>query len=166
MNHPLFEFLQCSPTFNWSAVTPVIAIVVSILALLINRTIAQKNIRLTIQQAIFKTVSEKSKDCNTLWQNEPTSKTDQREPHYKVISELIISIEVIDKSFYLFEKNYKSVRDYQDDYYYLFWKQLRTDLRGFIMLAPIIAKTVGNEYYTKQIEDLHILFKKHFEQQL
>ena len=125
---------------------------------------ARRNIRLSIQQAIFKIVSEKAKDCNMLWENEPESEQNDKSPHYKVVSELVISKEVIEKSFDLFEKNYKAITKLQEDYYYLLWKQLRTDLRQFIRNAPIIANQIGDKYFIKQITDLHLIFKKHFEE--
>ena len=127
-------------TFTWtsamSTITAIVAILVSTTAMRINRTMARRNIRLSIQQAIFKIVSEKAKDCNTLWDNETIKSLSDKFPHYKVVSELIISKEVIDKSFELFKKNYKLISEFQDDYYYLLWKQLRTDLRNFILKAP------------------------------
>jgi hypothetical protein len=150
--------------FDWSAVTPIIAIAVSIVAIFISRKAAQKNVRLAIQQAIFKTVSDKAKDCNTMWENEPQNERDNKSaPHFKVMSELIISKELIDKSFSLFGDNYRSIEKYQDDYYYLFWKQLRTDLREWIRRTPSIADKLNDEYYSEQVRDLHQKFANHFE---
>lgn len=163
MDHLLSDLLQCNIIFDWSAVMPIVAIVVSIFALFVNRKIAQKNICLSIQQAIFKTVSDKAKDCNTIWENEPENERNENSPHYKVVSEMIISKEVIAKSFYLFKKNYESIKDYENDYYYLLWKQLRSDLRDFIRKAPILAEKIDNQYFSQQIRDLHAIFKEHFE---
>ena len=154
-------------TFTWtsamSTVTAIVAILVSITAMRINRTMARRNIRLSIQQAIFKIVSEKAKDCNTIWENETIKSLNDKFPHYKVVSELVISKEVIDKSFELFKKNYKLISEFQDDYYYLLWKQLRTDLRNFIIKAPESLEQINNAYFSEQISDLHLIFKKHFE---
>jgi hypothetical protein len=162
MNYILCDCL--ARQFNWSAVTPIVAIVVSIVALCINRAVAQRNTRLTIQQALFKTVSDKVKDCNTLWENEPENERHPNSPHFKVMSELIISVEIIDKSLALFEKNYKTIRkEFEGDYYYLFWKQLRTDLRGWIKSTQTIAKALNNQYYDLQVADLFKKFEKHFE---
>jgi hypothetical protein len=152
--------------FNWSMVTPIVALVISIIALIINQRIAQRNRHLTIQQALFNTVFDKVKDRNTLWENEPANEKHNDSPHFKIMSELIISTEVIDKSLSLFEKNYRGIRKLESDYYYLFWKQLRTDLRGWIKETPRIAKTVNNEYYNLQIADLFKRFKPHFEKQI
>jgi hypothetical protein len=168
MNQHFFTLLQSSPSFNWatviSAITAMVAITVSIIALRINRTMARRNIRLSIQQAIFKIVSEKAKDCNTLWDNEPMSEQNDNSPHFKIVSEIIISKEVVEKSFALFEKNYQPITKLKEDYYYLLWKQLRTDLRQFIRTAPDLAAQLNNKYYTAQINELHRIFNGHFEQ--
>ncbi len=164
MSHLFCAYLLCNLVFDWSAVTPIVAIVVSIVAIFINRRSAQKNIRLAIQQAIFKTVSEKAKDCNTMWECEPQDERDSHSsPHFKVISELIISKEIIDRSFALFGENYKSIKKYEDDYYYLFWKQLRTDFREWIRRTPSIAQKLNNAYYSEQVSDLHQKLGSHFE---
>jgi hypothetical protein len=167
MGQHFFKLLQSSSSFDWSAVisgvTAMVAITVSIIALRINRTMARRNIRLSIQQAIFKIVSEKAKDCNVLWDNEPMREQNDSFPHYKVVSEIIISKEVIEKSFDLFEKNYKAITKLKDEYYYLLWKQLRTELRQFIKGAPSVANQINNNYFTEQINDLHRIFSKHFE---
>ncbi|MFN3444559.1 MAG: hypothetical protein ACK44D_02385 [Bacteroidia bacterium] len=149
--------------FNWSALTPIVAIIISIIALLVNATLARRNIRLNIQQLVFKTVSEKAKECNFLWESETKNEMNENAPHFKVISEIIITIETIEKSFELFEINYKSIKADEDYYYYLFWKQLRTDLRGWIRKTPEIADAQENETYTKQVLGIHKKFNKHFE---
>jgi hypothetical protein len=63
----------------------------------------------------------------------------------------------------LFGKNYRSIKKYEPDYYYLFWKQLRPELRGWFRKTPEIAKVVNNEYYNDQIKDLFVKFERHFE---
>ncbi|PZX61015.1 hypothetical protein LV84_00003 [Algoriphagus ratkowskyi] len=150
--------------FSWSAVTPIVAIVVSIIALFVNRSIAQRNTRLTIQQALFKTVTEKVKDCNALWDNRPENQRGSTSPNFKIMSELIISIEIIDKSLSLFEKNYKAIRiESEDDYYNLFYGQLRTDLREWIKSTKTIAKKQNSKIYDSQVELLFRKFERHFE---
>ncbi len=80
------------------------------------------------------------------------------------LSELIISIEIIDKSLSLFQKNYKSIRrEFESDYYYLFWKQLRTDLRDWVKTTPEIAKVQNDDNYKLQVADLFKKFQRHFE---
>jgi hypothetical protein len=76
---------------EWNIVTPIVAILVSCYAVFFNRKFAQKNVRLTIQQAIFKTVSEKVRDCNTMWVNEPENEKNDTSPHFLILSELTIS---------------------------------------------------------------------------
>jgi hypothetical protein len=154
---------MCSQNSDWSTwLLPLIATLISLFSLYLSATYSHKNIRLSIQQTIFKTVSEKAKDCNAIWEVE----SDEHTPHYKVVSELIISKEVIDKSFDLFKKNYSSITQFRDDFYYLLWKQLRTDLREWIKKSPDVAKLINNEYYSKQIEDLDNIFKNHYEKRL
>jgi hypothetical protein len=154
---------DCNINFNWNLVTPVVAIIVSICALWNNRHFSRKNVRLSIQQALFKTVSEKAKDCNALWDAEPESEKTPNSPHFKVVSELVISMEVIEKSFELFSVNYNSIADNKGDFYFLFWKQLSPNLRGFFAdRADAIARELGNEIYSKQIRDLRPLLEPNF----
>lgn len=145
-------------------ITSIVAVCVSSYAIIISRRFAQKNVRLTIQQAIFKTVSEKVKDCNIMWVNEPEiEKNNPLSPHFLIMSELTISKELIDKALELFGENYKGIHKYESDYFYLFWKQLRPDLRGWFRRTPEIAKTVNDEYYNDLIRDLFDKFERHFE---
>lgn len=159
--------LNCDSSFGLSSIMPILAFILSIIALFSARTFSRKNIRLSIQQAIFKTVSEKAKDCNTLWENEPENeKQNEDSPHFKIMSELIITTEIIEKSFSLFGQNDSSIDSNKNDYYYLFWKQLRTDLRGWIRRTPQIAQQQNNLYYSQQVADLHSKFEKYFERVL
>jgi len=153
---------------NWNTVAPIVAVIISIFALFINIRIAQKNTRLTILQALFKTVTDKVKDCNTLWGKASQLEGYQRLQHREVVSELIISIEVIDKFFELFQRNYKTIRrKFEADYYYLFWKQLQPDLRGWVIdHIRSIAATSNNEYYKIQVSDIIRKFQDHFEKKL
>jgi hypothetical protein len=160
----IFLYISCASKMDWSNITAIVALIVSVIAILVSSKSSRKNTRLSIQQAIFKTVSEKARDCNALWESEPQNERDNElSPHYKIMSELIISKEVIDKSVTLFAENYKSIMKYEDDYYFLFWKQLRTDLRGWIKRTPIIAQQLANNYYTEQVADLHQKLNNHFE---
>lgn len=115
---------------------------------------AQKNIRLSIQQLIFKTISEKAKDCNSIWEQECTPNS----PNNKLISEIIISREVIDKSFDLFESNYSSIKKFQGTFYKLFWTQLRTDLRSYIINNTETIARSEKPVYKKQVEDIRSWF--------
>ena len=151
--------------FEWTAVTPIVAIIISIVALGANTRNAQRNTRLSIQQVIFRTVIDKVKEINTMWENEPENeKQNENSPHFKIISELVILKEIIDESLILFGRNYKSMKkDNEDRFYYLFWKQLRTDLRGWFRRTPQIAESLNNQFYSAQIHDLREKFEKHFE---
>ena len=86
---------SCNFTFDWSSVIPTSAFIVSIVALLTSHSNAKKNIRLSIQQAIFNTISEKARDCNSLWEDE-AERNYINATHFKVISELIITTEIIE----------------------------------------------------------------------
>jgi hypothetical protein len=160
-------FLDFHLVSNWVSVIPTLAFIVSIAALRTNRLNAKKNIRLSIQQAIFKTISEKAKDCNALWEAE-TDRSYENATHFKVMSELIITTEIIEKSIEVFSANDKSITSIKQDFYWLFWKQLRTDLRGWIRRTPEIEKQMEpkNIYYAQQVSDLHSKFKNHFEKVL
>jgi hypothetical protein len=171
MNQHTFTLLQSNPSFNWStvisAITAMVAITVSIIALRINRRMARRNIRLSIQQAIFKIVSEKAKDCNALWEAE-TDRSYENATHFKVMSELIITTEIIEKSIEIFSTNDKLITLIKDNFYWLFWKQLRTDLRGWVKHTPEIVKQMNpkNIYYSQQVTDLYLKFENHFEKVL
>lgn len=147
-----------------SYVVPTLALIISIKALVSNINNAKKNIRLSITQAIFKSISEKAKDCNTLWEKE-SDKSYENATHYTVMSELIITKEIINKSLDLFSKNDEKIELLKDDFYWLLWKQLRTDLRGWIIRTPEIVKQMDprDEIYSKQVSDLQEIFQKHFE---
>jgi hypothetical protein len=75
-------FLDFHLVSNWVSVIPTLAFIVSIAALRTNRLNAKKNIRLSIQQAIFKPISEKAKDCNALWEAE-TDRSYENATHFK-----------------------------------------------------------------------------------
>jgi hypothetical protein len=140
-----------------------LAIAISIIALIINVKFSTKNIRLSIQQTIFNTTSSKSKDCNNIWMLEKKELSDA--PYYETVTEIIISIEIINKSFDLFGKNYKSISKFKDDYFYIFWKQLKTDFRIWVMNnSKNTANKLSNEVYSNQINSIHSTFKKFFEE--
>ncbi len=159
--------INCTPNVWFQTIVPSLALILSLIALFSTRAFSRRNINLSIQQAIFKTVSEKAKDCNLLWENEPANeKQNENSPHFKVMSELIITTEVIEKSVSLFSQNDSSIGGSKDDYYFLFWKQLDTGLRGWIRRTPQIATQLNNQYYSGQVTDLFSKVEKHFEPSL
>lgn len=164
MNQIIPYYLDCSSILTASSVIPVFALVLSIIALLVNRSNSLKGIRLSIQQSIIKTISEKAKDCNSIWENESDRKFKYAE-NTKILSELIITIEIIEKTFELYSKNDDEILELKDEFYWLFWKQLRTDLRGWIKRTPEIVaqKDPVDIYYSNQVADLYKKFEKHFE---
>jgi len=154
--------------FTWltlmGAVLPFLALLLSGYTLYKNVAIAERNTRLTIQQALMKTVAEKVSDCNQLW-DVIANKAESNLPHKEVVSELIISIEVIERSLSLFEKSYKLIWiEARTDYYYLFWKQLRPYLRKWIRDSSwVIMEHLADDYYTDDIKRLHKEFREYFD---
>jgi len=160
----MIHILHSSSTFGLSSFVPILAFILSLVALYFSITFSKRNIQLSIQQVIFKTVSEKAKDCNMLWENEPVlEQQNENSPHFKIMSELILTIEILEKSLGLFGKNNSSIGLYKKDFYYLFWKQLRTDLRGWVRRTPQIAIQVNDPIYSQQVTNLHNKFESHFE---
>lgn len=142
---------------DWNLAVSLFAALTSVAALVISYTYSRKNVRLSIFQSVIRSISEKAKDCNGLW--ELDSKPGL--PNHKLVSELVISRELIDKSLILFHGNEKRARQDKDEFYYLFAKQLRTDIRNFVMNAAEKHKEQG-EIYCQQIEGIKEAFSKHF----
>jgi hypothetical protein len=161
----LIECVQNS--FDWSKLAPVvtatISIIISIVALWRSSRSSRKTTSLSVQQAMFKMVQEKSKDCNIAWINEPENEQNEISPHFAVITEVIISLEVINRAFQLFDGNYKSLEDQKGDYYYLYWKQLRPAIRGWIMNQVKKASEFDDRVYKDQLNTINTSFGKYFE---
>jgi hypothetical protein len=161
------DFTETNISSLWiTSVVPILAFILSVIVLLTNRYFSKKNIKISTMQAIFKTVAEKANDCNRLWEHKDSEFSIFAGPppidaKHNVVSELIISIEVIEKSFYLFGED---IIGHKDDFYYLFWKQLRTGLREWLRQeAPKIADSLNKTDYSKQIRDIHEKFLQYFE---
>jgi hypothetical protein len=104
----------------------------------------QNELHLSMQQSLFTAAIEKAKDCNVIWmgleqhffkQNPNSWREKLRESlNEKVIDELTISKELLLKAFDLYgrQKNYFS-KEEKNDFAYVFWKQLSTDLRDFFV---------------------------------
>ncbi len=144
-------------------ITSLLALVISFIALSRNTKFSNKNITLSIQQAIFKMVMEKAKDCNLAWVNEPINEKENKlSPHFSIATELIIAIEVIDKAFYLFGKNQASLNEFKKDYYSLYWKQLAPDVRGWVMETTPKIQNDYNDVFVNQIDKIQTTFKDFF----
>jgi hypothetical protein len=162
--------MPCDTAIDYKLIIAILAVIVSLIALYFSVIYFSRNIRSSIQQSIFKTVSEKAKDCNLVWISEPKPGEGENEsPHYKVMTELVISREVIDKAFDIFGYNQHSIIKFKNDYYYLLYKQLDPRLRDWFKRTPEIADRLESEfgepqlYYKAQIADMFAAFKKHFE---
>jgi len=165
MNHLPSQFLLCNIHYNWSIITSIIAIVISIFAIVMSIRFARKTIRLSIHQSILKTISDKASDCNTKWVIEQTQNQKDLK-HTEPIKELVITMEVLEKSIRLFAENDRSIRSYQKQYDCLLWKQLRTELRGFIVndMKTIAEKDPVNQYYLDYYKSLDSIFKPCYEE--
>jgi hypothetical protein len=151
------------------------ALIVAGLSLKYTLKNARKNIRLSIQQAVIKTAIEKAKDCNVAWDKSKKFFDDleakgtkfEKKEHYDVISELVISKEIILKSFTVFSKQDRDVIEEKEDYAYIFWKQLNTALRGFFTSDAIkIALAYKHSTtYGDQLLGVNDFVKKHNENQ-
>jgi hypothetical protein len=140
------------------------AMVVSIWALYRNIEFSTKNINLSIQQAIFKIVAEKARDCNNVWKTEPEFELNSDDsPHFLVITELVISIEVINNAFFLFDKNSEVIEEFKDTYFKLLWTQLIPDLRGWVKKVTPVIKTNHNDVFLTQVETVLETFSKYFD---
>ena len=161
---------MCYSSVDWESIarictiaTSVLAIVISFIALNRNTTFSNKNITLSIQQAIFKMVIDKAKDCNSAWLNEPENEMNDTSPHFLIVTEFLVAIDIMNKAFELFGKNL-DVSEFKKAYYYLYWKQLLPDIRGFVMERTLtIAKRVNSNVYSAQVSTIHSTFSEFFE---
>ncbi len=131
----LLYIFYCLESF---ALKDFISILISITAVAISITIFYSNRKLNIKQNILKTALDKAKDCNEIWKNEGKEKDN---PHYDLISELLISKELIEISYDLYNASHKDKQKYST----AFWKQLRTGLRGFYISESFIRAKKFNE---------------------
>lgn len=159
--------LDCSSSISTSTIISILAFILSVIALLVNRSNSLKGIRLTIQQSIIKVISEKVNDCNTIWE-EQSDKQFIFAENKKLLSELVITIEILEKILKLHSANDSEILKSKNDYYSLFWKQLRTDLRGWIERLPetLKNKIPEDKYYTQQAIDVYNTFMNHFDEKL
>jgi hypothetical protein len=148
---------------DFKLIIAIAALLISCFAYFNSLTAAKRNVRLSIQQALFKTVSDKAKDCNSVWGNEPANERNDTSPHYLVMTELIISKEVIDRAFKLFALNQPSIKRMKDDYFYLLYKQLTPDVRGYLQRSKKLVDLHNNEYFTDQVREVLSVLERYFE---
>lgn len=137
------------------------AFILALISLLYTLRNAKKSMRLSIQQAVIKTAIEKAKDCNIIWDKSNITE------HYDVISEMVISKEIILKSFEVYQKLEKGVIKEKEDYAYIFWKQLKTDVRGFFTSEAVKIALRANckTTYGDQLLSINDFIKNHNENQ-
>jgi hypothetical protein len=151
------------------------AVIVAVISLIYTLRNVRKNVRLSIQQAVSKIAIEKAKDCNAAWEKskkffddeEKKGTTFAKKEHFDVVSELVISREIILKSFLVFSSRDSDVPEETEGYAYIFWKQLNTAVRGFFTSeAIIIALDYKNKTtYGNQLLEVNDFIKKHNENQ-
>lgn len=134
-----------------------LAFLVSIYAILLSIRNYTKNVRLSIHNNLIKLISEKSRDCNQIWDSLKHEENDN-DPNIKLISEIIITTELINKLMCIYKKNYKSLKkEYLEDYKFIFWKQLNTGLRDWLKQVNLKEKD-KNPTYKQQIDDIKSYF--------
>lgn len=157
-------------TSIFTSITALVSIFVSIVALKKSSEYSRRNINTSIQQSVFKMVQEKAKECNKAWDNEPEHEMNDKSPHFLIATEIIVAIDLIEKAFDLFSKNDSSLQDNKSIYFYLYWKQLKPDIRGWIMNRTMIIskemeKMFNDDTFTRQVITMHKTFGEYFENQ-
>ena len=80
----------------------------------------------------------------------------------RAITEIIISLELLENTFILFEKNYKGIKEkYENVLDKIFWKNLNTNLRKYIMEYKF--GDSERETYKNQLRNIHNRFEFYFE---
>jgi len=125
----------------------------------------QKNI--LIQQLTFAAKSsivelavQKAKDCNKLWDDvDDVARS-------KLISQMVISSEVVDQSIRIFTVECPELMKSRDEFGYVFWKSLDTRVRQFFCFDAFrIAVSLGKKTtYSDQIFSVFIWLKSSMEQ--
>ncbi len=121
---------------------------------------ARNNLRVSIGNLFIKTASEYSHGCNQVWRKEHT----QQEFYINTITEIIISLEVMDRLVEVYKENHIDEK-LINTMYYLFWKQLDVDIRGWIKNSsmPLAQTRPIDDVYRKQIETIHSKLSEYFE---
>lgn len=146
----------------WNKIIPILAIFISIFSLLINRYLAKRSLELSIKQSTYESIVERVRICNSVWHSERSNNVLNIQ---KSVTEIIISIEIIEGTCKLYERQYPTNRkENESNYYYLFYKQLSTDLRLKMMTFPYISKDCDNIDYSNQLKTISDKFKFYFEQ--
>jgi hypothetical protein len=137
-----------------------LAFLVSIFAIWLSTRNYTKNVRLSIHNNLIKLILEKSRDCNQIWDGIIQEKK-QNNPNFDLISEIIITTELINKLMCIYKKNYKSLKkEYLEDYKFIFWKQLNTGLRVWLNQDNLKEKHEST-IYKQQIDDIKSYFNNH-----
>jgi len=139
-----------------------VTIVISALALLgsiWSITAANKYSRINVIHSLQQLVLDKAKDCNHLWAivkngNFDPAYANTGAPYIETVSEIIISLQLIDNS--VAEYKQKSKIDF---YLRQFWTQLDTSLRTYIMQAQHGA---FHQVLQQQIVDIQNKFQPMF----
>lgn len=84
-------------------------------------------------------------------------------PNFNTVSELVITIEVMERSFSLFQLHKKRKILNSEDFYYIIWKQLNTELRDFVTKSKTLSDYLNNQIYKSQIDGICSKFSDYFE---
>lgn len=154
----IYDFLK---QVNWDLILSLIAICISAYALYTSNKLQKQNLSLNIRQKLFDVANERAAACNKVWSTEV--KTKEVMPNFSTISELVITIEVMERSFGLFELRKKASILNKEDFYYVIWKQLNTELRGFVVNSKTLTEYSKNQIYRSQVEGIFDKFSMHYE---
>lgn len=156
----LCENIQC---IKPEIMVAIIAIIVSLASLYASHKSSIKTTHLSIQQELLKLVVSKTIHCNNIWNSEEEHFYFNTSGMYsRAITEIIISLELLENTFILFEKNYKGIKEkYENVLDKIFWKNLNTNLRKYIMEYKF--GDTERETYKNQLRTIHNRFEFYFE---
>ena len=157
--------LLCINT-NWikpEVVVAICALGVSLASLYVSYKSSKQTTHLSIQQELLKLVLSRTNNCNTVWRNEEMDFYSISDGLIsKAITEIIVSLEILENSFLLFEKNYEGIKETNESILdKVFWKNLNTNLRKYIMNYKF--EGAEKETYKNQLRTIHNRFERYFE---
>src|ERR1700761_194489 len=121
-------FISVMPEANWATIIALLALGVSWYSVAKNIEFSRKTVqvyrstlRVSMQQAIFKVVSNKAKDVNKIWEQLPPERQIKSDPHCDLMSEIVITKEILEEAFNLFKLHDDDVINEKGHFYYLFY---------------------------------------------
>ncbi len=154
----IYYFLK---QIDWNLFLSLIAICISFRALYTSNKLQRQNLSLSIRQKLYDVANERASVCNRVWISE--LKTKESMPNFNTVSEMVITVEVMERSFSLFQLHKKDSILNKGDFYYIIWKQLNTELRDFVIKSKTLSEYSSNQIYRSQIDGLFSKFLEYFE---